>query len=241
MTLAQFADRLGVTRQLVSRAIKAGRVPCVVVGPNGRPEIPDEKFELAKSQIEKSARPCAHAKIGAIVKAKAQNAPVAKVPKGPTAKLAKEGATELMDLESIAMIEDPYKRSVTLNQYWASRIKKQESLVRDGELVEAVKAEALLVDLGSVKNLARVSVNGHDLGVVWKAPFRVEAPAQYLHEGDNTLEVKVINLWPNRLIGDLQPGAKRRWTYESSHFYTKDSPLLPSGLLGPVMLSRIQK
>lgn len=158
MTLAQFAGRLGVTRQLVSRAIKAGRVPCVVVGPNGRPEIPDEKFELAKSQIEKSARPCAHAKIGAIVKAKAQNAPVAKVPKGPTAKLAKEGATELMDLESIAMIEDPYKRSVTLNQYWASRIKKQESLVRDGELVEAVKAEALLVDLGKLLRDSLLSI-----------------------------------------------------------------------------------
>ena len=158
MTLAQFADRLGVTRQLVSRAIKAGRVPCVVIGPNGRPEIPDEKFELAKSQIEKSARPCAHAKIGAIVKAKAQNAPVAKVPKGPTAKLAKEGATELMDLESIAMIEDPYKRSVTLNQYWASRIKKQESLVRDGELVEAVKAEALLVDLGKLLRDSLLSI-----------------------------------------------------------------------------------
>ena len=158
MTLTQFADRLGVTRQLVSRAIKAGRVPCVVVGPNGRPEIPDEKFELAKSQIEKSARPCAHAKIGAIVKAKAQNAPVAKVPKGQTAKLAKEGATELMDLESIAMIEDPYKRSVTLNQYWASRIKKQESLVRDGELVEAVKAEALLVDLGKLLRDSLLSI-----------------------------------------------------------------------------------
>ena len=158
MTLTQFADRLGVTRQLVSRAIKAGRVPCVVVGPNGRPEIPDEKFELAKSQIEKSARPCAHAKIGAIVKAKAQNAPVAKVPKGPTAKLDKEGATELMDLESIAMIEDPYKRSVTLNQYWASRIKKQESLVRDGELVEAVKAEALLVDLGKLLRDSLLSI-----------------------------------------------------------------------------------
>ena len=144
MTLTQFADRLGVTRQLVSRAIKAGRVPCVVIGPNRRPEIPDEKFELAKSQIEKSARPCAHAKIGAIVKAKAQNAPIAKVPKGPTAKLAKEGATELMDLESIAMIEDPYKRSVTLNQYWASRIKKQESLVRDGELVENARNDQVL-------------------------------------------------------------------------------------------------
>ena len=97
------------------------------------------------------------------------------------------------------------------------------------------------IDLGSVKNLARVSVNGHDLGVVWKAPFRVEVPAEYLHAGTNSLEVKVINLWPNRIIGDLQPDAVRRWTYSASNWYTADSPLLPSGLLGPVTVSVVQE
>ena len=95
------------------------------------------------------------------------------------------------------------------------------------------------LDLGSVKNLARVTVNGHDLGVVWKAPFRVEIPAEYLLPGSNSLEVKVINLWPNRIIGDLQPDATRKWTYTASNWYTADSPLLPSGLLGPVTLSAI--
>ena len=90
------------------------------------------------------------------------------------------------------------------------------------------------IDLGSVKNLARVTVNGHDLGVVWKAPFRVEVPAEFLHAGSNDLEVKVINLWPNRIIGDLQPDATTKWTYTASNWYTADSPLLPSGLLGPV-------
>ena len=97
------------------------------------------------------------------------------------------------------------------------------------------------IDLGSVKNLARVTVNGHDLGVVWKAPFRVEVPAEYLLAGSNVLEVKVINLWPNRIIGDLQPDAIRKWTYTASNWYTADSPLLPSGLLGPVTLSGIQE
>ncbi|MBQ6762165.1 MAG: hypothetical protein IJP49_05380 [Bacteroidales bacterium] len=96
------------------------------------------------------------------------------------------------------------------------------------------------IDLGSVKELARVSVNGFDLGVVWKAPFRVEVPAEYIHQGINALEVKVINLWPNRIIGDLQPDAVRTWTYVGSPFYTADSPLLPSGLLGPVTLSGVQ-
>ena len=97
------------------------------------------------------------------------------------------------------------------------------------------------IDLGDVKNLARVKVNGHDLGVVWKAPFRVEVPAEFLHAGTNDLEVKVINLWPNRIIGDLQPDAVRKWTYTASNWYTADSPLLPSGLLGPVTVSGIKE
>ena len=96
------------------------------------------------------------------------------------------------------------------------------------------------IDLGVVKELARVSVNGYDLGVVWKAPFRVEVPAEYIHQGMNKLEVKVINLWPNRIIGDLQPETVRTWTHVGTQFYTAGSPLLPSGLLGPVTLSGIQ-
>ena len=103
------------------------------------------------------------------------------------------------------------------------------------------KTAALEIDLGAVKNLARVTVNGFDVGVVWKAPFRVEVPVAYLHAGVNELEVKVINLWPNRIIGDLQPDAGRKWTYTSSNWYTADSPLLPSGLLGPVTVSSIRK
>ena len=98
-------------------------------------------------------------------------------------------------------------------------------------------AVSYVLDLGSVKNLARVTLNGHDLGVVWKAPFKVDVPAEYLQEGVNSLEVKVINLWPNRIIGDLQPDAPRKWTYTASNWYTADSPLLPSGLLGPVTLT----
>ena len=103
------------------------------------------------------------------------------------------------------------------------------------------RVNAFEIDLGSVKNLARVKVNGYDLGVVWKAPFRVEVPKEYLHAGTNDLEVKVINLWPNRIIGDLQPGATRKWTYTASNWYTADSPLLPSGLLGPVTVSSIKE
>jgi hypothetical protein len=93
----------------------------------------------------------------------------------------------------------------------------------------------LYLDLGRVKNLARVRLNGHDLGVVWTAPWRVDITG-LVKARDNQLEISVANLWPNRLIGDDQGG--RRYAYTTYDPYTKDSPLLESGLQGPV---RIQK
>jgi hypothetical protein len=95
----------------------------------------------------------------------------------------------------------------------------------------------LWLDLGDVKNLAEVAVNGRPLGIVWKAPFRVEVTGA-LKPGPNELQVKVTNLWVNRLIGDQQPGAAKKFTYTTQPFYNADSPLLPSGLLGPVRFLR---
>lgn len=92
----------------------------------------------------------------------------------------------------------------------------------------------VMLDLGDVKNIARVSVNGSEPATLWKAPFVCDV-TDLLVNGSNNLEVKVTNLWPNRLIGDLQPGAARH-TYTGMQFYEADSPLLPSGLLGPVRL-----
>ncbi len=91
------------------------------------------------------------------------------------------------------------------------------------------------LDLGEVKNLARVRWNGQDLGVIWCAPWRVEV-SQVLRSGANDLEITVANLWPNRLIGDaaLPPEQRRTWT--TSNPYKASAPLLPSGLLGPVTL-----
>jgi hypothetical protein len=97
----------------------------------------------------------------------------------------------------------------------------------------------LWVDLGDVKNLAEVSVNGKPLGTVWKTPFRVDA-TPVLKAGANTLEIKVANLWVNRLIGDKQPGAVKTYTYTAVEFYRADSPLLPSGLIGPVKIVRVE-
>jgi hypothetical protein len=95
----------------------------------------------------------------------------------------------------------------------------------------------LWLDLGGVKNLAEVRVNGQSLGIVWKTPFRVEV-TNALKPGANALDIRVTNLWVNRLIGDQQPNAARKYTYTTQPFYNANSPLLPSGLLGPVQLVR---
>lgn len=92
------------------------------------------------------------------------------------------------------------------------------------------------IDLGAVKNLAEVSVNGKSLGIVWKPPFRVDATGA-LKPGENSLAVKVTNLWVNRLIGEMQPGAaKCAFADPMPVMYQAGSPLLSSGLLGPVRI-----
>jgi hypothetical protein len=95
----------------------------------------------------------------------------------------------------------------------------------------------LWLDLGDVKNLAEVSINGNSLGTLWRLPFRVDVTSA-LVPGANALEIKVANLWVNRLIGDKQPGVAKTYTYTAVEFYKADSPLLPSGLLGPVKVVR---
>ena len=93
----------------------------------------------------------------------------------------------------------------------------------------------ILLDLGEVKNLAEISVNGQNQGIVWKTPFKLDI-TDAVKKGANELEVKVTNLWVNRLIGDAQPGVTNKITFTTMPFYQANSPLLPSGLLGPVKI-----
>ncbi len=97
----------------------------------------------------------------------------------------------------------------------------------------------ILLDLGEVKNLAEVIVNGKNLGVVWKTPFRIDI-TDAVKGGKNDLEIKVTNLWVNRLIGDAQPGVTEKITFTTMPFYRADAELLPSGLLGPVRLVEVR-
>ena len=93
------------------------------------------------------------------------------------------------------------------------------------------------IDLGDVKNLAEVKVNGQSLGVVWHKPYRVDASTA-LKPGDNEVSIEVVNAWVNRLIGDQQPGVTTPVTFADFKPYKADSPLLESGLLGPVQVVR---
>ncbi|MBI1780909.1 MAG: glycoside hydrolase, partial [Sphingobacteriales bacterium] len=102
------------------------------------------------------------------------------------------------------------------------------------------KDAELWLNLGDVKNLAEVIVNGKSLGILWKKPFRVSISGA-LKPGNNKLEIKVTNLWVNRLIGDAQPNVTNKITYTTMPFYQANSPLLPSGLLGPVKLTSVNR
>ncbi len=133
-----------------------------------------------------------------------------------------------------------------------SGIARYHTTIHIGNDVVADKAADLSLDLGEVCNLARVFVNGKDMGVVWAAPFRVNI-AHAVVVGENTIDIEVANLWPNRLIGDERkpddgikkgqwpewlvngkPRTSGRLTFTTFKHYNADSPLLKSGLIGPV-------
>ncbi|MBL8205577.1 MAG: glycoside hydrolase [Blastocatellia bacterium] len=97
------------------------------------------------------------------------------------------------------------------------------------------KGAKIELDLGTVKDLAEVIVNGKSIGVLWKKPFNIDVSSA-VKAGVNNLEIKVTNLWVNRLIGDQQPNVTNKITYTTMPFFQANSPLLPSGLLGPVQV-----
>jgi len=94
------------------------------------------------------------------------------------------------------------------------------------------------LDLGQVRETARVTLNGHEIAVLWKQPFQLDITAA-AHAGENQLQVQVTNLWPNRIIGDQSLPPQKRYTHANTTKFKADTPLIPSGLLGPVQLTVI--
>jgi hypothetical protein len=89
------------------------------------------------------------------------------------------------------------------------------------------------LDLGEVREIAAVKLNAVDLGVVWTKPARVDI-SRAARAGANELEITVVNLWPNRMIGDAGLPEEKRLTETNLHKFSAATPLYPSGLLGPV-------
>ncbi len=143
---------------------------------------------------------------------------------------AGSGAPENTTLDSLVSWTsqaDPGVKYFSGTATYQKTITIDANLLGDGKVIE--------LDLGEVKNLAEVILNGQNLGVLWKPPFRVNI-SRSVKPGDNQLEVKITNLWPNRLIGDESLPAERRTSWTTFNPFKANSPLLRSGLLGPVTI-----
>ena len=178
---------------------------------------------------------------------------------------AGQGAPETIELERLSSWSEHADSGV---RYFSGTGTYRKTFTLPEEVIGARRVHRL--DLGEVRDFAEVSLNGKALGILWKPPFVVDL-TEAAREGENTLEVHVTNLWPNRLIGDHQQPEDCEWyppwifdlganfyvgrhlkqlpnwllegqprpasgrhTFTTYDFFHNDSPLLPSGLLGPV-------
>jgi hypothetical protein len=96
------------------------------------------------------------------------------------------------------------------------------------------------LDVGIVKEVAEIEVNEKQFPVQWKPPYRVNITKSLL-AGTNYFRIQVTNLWPNRLIGDQFLPIEERFAFTNIGKFTKDSPLLESGLIGPVKIFILRK
>lgn len=102
----------------------------------------------------------------------------------------------------------------------------------------SANGSSLFIDVGSVEKMARVRLNGKDLGTIWCAPWRIAVPSGLLKDKGNELEIQVANLWSNRLLADQSLPQEQRRTKTNQRNFVKNNPqeLLPSGLIGPVRI-----
>jgi len=159
--------------------------------------------------------------------------------------------TVLNVLRSLPELENPEQRA------FSGTVIYQKKFNVTKEMLKA--PNQIMLDLGQVEVMARVIINGKDLGVLWKNPYRVDI-TKALKKGKNRIEIQVTNLWVNRIIADQaypddctwqgpalaewpewfikdqERPSKNRLTFYTWKHWNKDDPLLPSGLIGPVYI-----
>ena len=135
------------------------------------------------------------------------------------------GHVTLNDLGSLSENEDPGIRYFSGEVTYRNSFKLGKKDLRNGTRI--------ILELGEVKDIAEVRVNGVKTGAIWTHPFRTDI-TDAVRKGRNLLEIKAVNVWHNRIVGDVQPDVREKVTYTPIDFFTADEPLLPSGLLGPV-------
>jgi hypothetical protein len=108
------------------------------------------------------------------------------------------------------------------------------------EILKRNVNERIILDLGDVRNIAEVTLNGKKIQSVWKPPFQVDVTNEIV-SGENTVEIRVANTWKNRLIADAGLPMDKRitWTLfreDTGWFNPKKEKVIPSGLIGPVSI-----
>jgi hypothetical protein len=106
--------------------------------------------------------------------------------------------------------------------------------------IDPSNEQQIFLDLGEMYNVAEVFINGKSAGVWWQPPFSRDI-TELIQRGENHLQIKVVNLWPNRLIGDQLLPEYKRFTRTNVEKFKADTPLHPSGLAGPVKLISTKK
>ena len=159
------------------------------------------------------------------------------------------------DAVTFASLEDWSKRPEEGIKYYSGTATYRTSF----QFNRSESSPAIWLDLGKVAVMVEVHLNGKNLGILWKPPFRVEVTGA-VKDGENTLELRVVNLWINRQIGDEhlpedsdrnangtlkswpqwvqegKPSPTGRYTFTDWRLWKKDDPLVESGLLGPVTI-----
>jgi hypothetical protein len=163
---------------------------------------------------------------------------------------------------TFGQLEDWSKRSEEGIRYYSGTATYRT--VFQSKKQELESKSKIFLDLGRVAVMAEVKLNGKDLGIVWKPPYRVDV-TDAMKQGENVLEARVVNLWINRQIGDEQlpedsdrnangtlkswpqwlqegqPSPTGRFTFTSWRLWKKGDPLVESGLLGPVTLQAAEE